>query len=277
MKKLLIIFCLLFSTAYAQTITGHPFVTTNTNTPALRPILVIIAGESNAGSQYALNTGLPTVDTQAFAHSFIYNNRTHTIQNLHIGTNDVLLHTGITDNSCHAFELEIALQTEANQTKFHAPVYFVKAGQGGSTIGQWQKGVGPFYYDTLLSRVNNTLAIMGGHPQIFLLWTQGINDGCSTVGCFTTWQTNTSTFFAQLRSDLSTYTVNILVPLFTEPGMGGIGFNAYYSNIAAVTSYMRVCDTYGATLANGFHWDTPGVNAVADILITQMLGMLSEY
>lgn len=278
MKKLLLIFAIVLPfCSLCQTITGRKFVTNNTNYPPVRPILIIIAGESNSAAQFGLNTGLPTVDTQAFANAIIYNNRTHSLQNLHVGVNNLLLHTGITDNSCHGFELETAIQATANTAQFHTPIYFVKAGQGGSTIGQWVKGSSPHYYDTLLSRVNTALGLIGGHPQIFLWWTQGINDACTTGGCLTTWQTNTTAFFAQLRSDLSSYTIPIIVPLFTEPSMNGVIYNPYYLNMAQTLQNVRVCDTYGATLANGNHWDSNGVSMVADLLIAQTLGMLSLY
>lgn len=100
-----------------------------------RRLLVIINGESNSGG-YALNSeALSSELLPRSAVQILDNTGLATWQDLDIGTNNLVGHSGLSNGSTHGFELELANRAETDSF-YNEPVYLVKTGQGGSTIAQ---------------------------------------------------------------------------------------------------------------------------------------------
>jgi hypothetical protein len=248
------------------------------------PILIVFAGESNSGGQ-AANSYATSGELAARNLKILNNTSLSAFDALNIGTNNLTGHLGLgyVSTTAHAWELELANQYDAGVFGDRV-VYLVKAGQGGTNISQWLPGatysaesssVEP--YATFIDRVSAAIPLVtsleGEAPDVYLFWSQGIND--ASTGDIPTWKSNTQTVFANMRSDLG-----ITLPIYSTQFQGMSGLTNINNAIATLSvSNYHVIDTTGAETAEvmdgaGIHWGYHGAKTVANNLITALLAAL---
>lgn len=162
--------------AIIMAITGRGKVSPPIDPPdSNAPKLIIFGLESNSGS-FAQNSDAFSSELLARAGIQILNNTTFLFEDLHIGVNNVIDHDGIPNGTTHSWELQLSNRVIAGDLT--APIYLVKAGQGGSKIADW--GTSGTYYIKLMQRVNAAVTLIeqatGQAPDITMFYTQGIND-----------------------------------------------------------------------------------------------------
>lgn len=214
--------------------------------------LYIPCGESNSGGG-ASNSILTAVDLLSQNHLKIWNNTTSTFQSLQIGTNNLISHTGLTNNATHGIERGLA--REVLNTLQWPEAYILKSGQGGSTIAQWSVGNASGYLSTLTSRYNaarSALTSQGFIVRPVVIWFNGINDAIAGTNP-TTWRTATQAHFAQIRSLMGSTT-----PIFMPQIMPT---NAAYTAINTEIATIDVADVNMWVLAtSGIAQDPNNVN-----------------
>lgn len=240
----------------------------NTRLSPKRVALIMFAGESNSGG-LGVNALASAGELAAQQYVRIFNPTTRTLQQLDIGTNNLIGHSSFPENATHGWELELANQAFA---RFADTVILVKCGQGGSTISQWVKGTTPMYYDTAISRINKTISLLkaeGKQVDMYLWWSQGINDAEASVSA-ATWATNTKKVFANFRRDLGSFPI-IMTRL--------IGSGNNYD--ATLTGTLKNRDdgifhiytpqsSVGDSLLDVKHWNYLGLKAVANRFLNVM-------
>ena len=240
----------------------------NTRLAPKRVALIVFAGESNSGG-LGVNALATAPELAAQQYVRIFNPTTRTLQQLDIGTNNLIGHTGLSANATHGWELELANQAFS---RFADTVVLVKCGQGGSTISQWVKGTTPMYYDTAISRINTTIALLkaeGKQVDLYLWWSQGINDGTAVVAA-ATWASNTKKVFANLRKDIGSFPI-----IMTQLISNGATYNA------TITGTLKNRDdgiyhiytpqtAIGDSLLDAAHWDYLGLKASANRFLNVM-------
>lgn len=193
--------------------------------------LFVPFGESNSGG-CGSNSILTAIDLLPQNHLKIWNNSTSTFQALQIGTNNLISHTGLTDNTTHGIERGLA--REVLNTLQWPEAYILKAGQGGSTIAQWSVGNASGYLSTLTSRYNaarSALTSQGFIVRPVVLWFNGINDAIAGTNP-TTWRTATQAHFAQIRS-LMGATTPIFMPQIMPTNAAYTAINTEIATIDA--------------------------------------------
>ncbi len=180
----------------------------------------------------------------------------------------------------HGMELELQ---NLIPTVFNGrTVYLVKAGVGGSSIGQWQYGTAN--YDTLITRVNNAIArlrAMRLTPVIVWWYSQGINDGISGTDP-DEWEGQTLALFQEFRRAYG-YVPVIMTQLIgdrvTYPDLDAL--DAKIVDMAAdkdlfIYRVQTPQGPIGATCADsietgGIHWEYLGMKAIANRMTTVMM------
>lgn len=242
--------------------------------------LFILAGESNSGGM-ASNSLLTADQLQPQSQVQIWNNTTSTFQPLQIGTNNLLGHTGITDNSAHGIERGLARDIRNGLNLPEA--YLVKSGQGGSTIAQWAVGDPSGYLATLTSRYNAANAALvsrGFTVRPVLIWMQGINDaGAGTP--VATWRTATQAHFVRMRTLMGS-TLPILFPLIMTDTAARIAINTEIVTIDNADSLLWSVPTSNVPNdpADQFHYTSSGYLAIAERTVDtfrQQHGLRGSY
>ncbi len=262
MRYLIIILLLFSSCAKGQRqVLG---INKNGRDQVTQPLLVLIPGESNAGGE-APNASA-TTDELLPRHLQILHNFRFVFQNLEIGENNNIGHVGL-DNTTHGMELGLANQYDDGDFNGH-PVYLVKAGQGGSTIGQWTSAGA--YFDTMRVRVQaaitKVIELTGQVPIVEVWCSIGINDriaGTST----STFKTAYKQFITDVRAMISTITgqTHIIPFLFTrfDSMPSNLAYETVFGQIASEVSDCYAVSTLGASiLGDGNHWDYSGFKTV---------------
>lgn len=239
---------------------------TTTLLPKYVPLFVFW-GESNSGG-FAQN-GLATApELAARPNTRIFNPTTRTFQSLDVGTNNLIGHAGLSDNASHGWELELANQAVSN-TKFKGDsIYIVKCGQGGSTISQWLPSTTPFYFDTAISRIKtafNLLRASGKQPQVFILYSQGINDAIANTST-SSWATSTITLIDNIRKAIGKAPVLITQLIGTDSDIPNYNTTISSSLINKKNGVYYIPtpqSTVGDSLRDVNHWDYLGIKAIA--------------
>lgn len=237
--------------------------------------LLLLAGESNSGG-LGFNSDLPLAELAPTSKVRIWNNDTNTgFDDLDIGTNNLRGHTDLTgvggiDTTRHGLERVFALRA-AHQ------VHLVKAGQGGSIIGQWAPADASGYYNTLVNRytlARNRLLATRYEVRPLIVWWQGINDtiaGNTGVG----WRNATVTHFNQLRTltgeNTPIFVMKIMSGQASFPGKELI--NAHIDLLPTLLSNVHPIDV---SAANGqvqgdfHHWTAAGLQTCGNALVDQI-------
>lgn len=232
------------------------------STPATR--LIVFTGESNSGG-IAPNASATGTELSSRSVVQIWNNTTGGFENLDIGTNNLLGHTGLTgsyDNT-HSWELELANLAAAGTIP--NPTYLVKTGQGGSVLTDW--GTGGSYYTTLKSRVDAAKAVLGSVNIIFF-YTHGINDRIAGTATGT-FKTRVQTHIANLKADYPGAKF-VMVKNMTDNG------NDLYNTVIqeiddADADFSSVSSSGAGVQGDGNHWTYSGQKQICDSFVTQML------
>ncbi len=267
--RLLIIFLLFSITAHSQRYVLGTLK--NGRDQVSRPELVILWGESNSGGKatnsFASGTELGTRTLQ------IFNNYSLRFENLLIGTNNLTLHTGLTDNATHGMEIGLANGYSSNNFSGH-PVYLLKVGQGGSTISEWETT--DAYYDTMRTRItlafNKVVELTGQVPLITVWGSLGINDriaGTSTG----TFKTAFKQFITDIRATIHTLTgqpSSIIPFLFTrfDSMSSNLAYETVFGEIDSEVSDCYAVSTSGAALLDSNHWEYSGFLSFVPSFIT---------
>jgi len=226
--------------------------------------LIIFNGESNSGG-FAQNNLLTAPELAVRSGVQIFNNTTlNTFDSLQIGVNNLVGHTGLTDNATHGWENGLANEVNLGRLSSHA--YLVKTGQGASTISQWN--VGGAYFNTFTSRVNAAKSLLSAQNYKTVIWyTQGINDATAGTS-IATWETSTIQHLANLRSIAGVDTpilITSLTPIYNPSWLVAIQDVISQTN----KTYLINTATIGADafLRDANHWDAQGMRLMASELV----------
>jgi len=230
--------------------------------------LIIITGESNSGG-YALNSELTNDKLIARPSVQILNNNTFQFEDLDIGTNNLIDHAGLGSTDTHGFENEIANSVEASNWNTDV-LYLIKTGQGASKIEDWE--VGGTYWTKFVQRVDEGLNIinnMGKIPVIYIFYSQGINDAIANTN-IETWKEATLNHFKKIRSYLG------FVPIIMTKFMSNYSsYNSAIDDLSQESGNYSVV-TSDASLRDANHWDSDGMDLVADRMITLSLQTVGQ-
>jgi hypothetical protein len=237
------------------------------------PFLFIIIGESNAGGQ-ALNSQLTAAELAASSAIKILNNTTLTsFDNLDIGTNNVVGHSGITVGTTHGLENEIMNYVKANTLTYGANAYMVKAGQGGATMLQFEVGNAAGYYATYLARINAAKSLLTGlgitRYKPIIIFSIGLNDiGANTTP--TDFLEKTKQFVANVRAPIGMGNV----PCITHDFLGfpnWTTYNAVHSQLLTIIPNLSIVTSNGISLKDVSHPDATGYKMIA----SKMMNLIS--
>lgn len=241
-------------------------------------VLIVFVGESNAGGKANYS---PATSTELTPRGLkIFNNYTQTFQQLLLGTNNLLLHTSLVDNATSGMEIGLANKYDSSSFGTHS-AFLLKCGQGGSRIADWQPSTTPHYYDTLTARLTTAVSLIrsstGNIPKIIIWYSQGINDMLDGKAA-ATWKADTKTFFANLRSSISTITGQTSVIPIIMTRFDSMPTNLTYETvIGEIDSEVSDCtaiSTSGATLIDINHWDYYGFR---NVVVQAMMTITATY
>lgn len=234
--------------------------------------LIVITGESNAGGRGSNSDA--TSAEKAKRTSYILNNVTLKLEQLQVGVNNTLLHTNFLDAlGYHGWEIQLANQVDSG-TFISAPMYFLKAGMGGSTISQWTVGNVSGYWDSLQKRMDTAITLLttlnqGRRPDIYIFYTQGINDILNGVDT-ATWRVATEAHFSKIRAKYGHVPIFMTyLPTF-QPGYPQ-DYNPVIDRIAAEMTEVYPIKTDDASKVDSAHWDYAGLKLVARRMIAALL------
>jgi hypothetical protein len=237
----------------------------NTKLNAIVPVVFFLIGESNIGGQ-ALNSQLTAAELAASSAIKILNNTTLTsFDNLDIGTNNVVGHSGITVGTTHGFENEIMNYVKADTLTYGASAYMVKAGQGGATMLQFEVGNGAGYYATYLARVTAAKSLLAAagitRYKPIIIFSIGLNDiGAGTTP--TDFLEKTKQFVANARAPIGMGNV----PCITHDFLGfpnWTTYNAVHSQLLDIIPNLSIVTSNGISLKDVSHPDAAGYKMIA--------------
>lgn len=230
-----------------------------------KPILFIINGESNSGG-YALNSQAPSNEIGQRDNVQILNNTTLLFETLNIGSNNLIGHAGMSNNTTHGMELEIA--NRRNNIPFYKKgIKIIKTGQGGSTISEWNTNGS--YYTTFKERIDAVKGIINLKDyKVFILFSLGINDAASGTN-INTWKSGVIQHFQNLRNEIGSGLIPIIMTEFQGMGNGGTQYNSFNTAIQEIAANPNVysVNTASAGLRDVNHWDYYGMKYVTGLIL----------
>jgi hypothetical protein len=236
--------------------------------PSLPHSLIVFSGESNSGG-YALNSAALPSELGGRGGIQILNNKTlSAFENIHISSpmdslnNTHVYHTGSNPwGARHGWELGLANMVDSGTLP--RPTFIVKTGQGGSSIIEWNPLAAGDFWNTFKSRVDSSISLLTAvnsgvpPPNIFLLYSQGINDHGNGVAV-ATWKANTKIHFANIRARYGT------VPIFiTYLPAAYATYNTAITEIASEIADCYPIQTSDLTPSDGMHWTYAGMKVIA--------------
>lgn len=228
--------------------------------PPISTPLIVFTGESNAGG-YALNSQALPAELEELPEVQILNNDTLLFEDLHIGVNNKLGHTGHEDSwyTTHGWELQLANNVEAG-VSFPNPCYLVKTAQGGSAIADWDPAYD--YWTWFQDRVDAAISLVrdatGREPTLYIFYSQGINDGIAGTN-INTWKTLTLAHFDKIRVKYG------FVPIVMTKFMNTYSaINTAIDQLVLLRPDLYAVNTSDATLRDANHWDYAGMKLVSD-------------
>lgn len=227
--------------------------------------LFVFIGESNSGGR-ANNADLTSGEKASRSGVQIWHNTSNVFQSLDIETNNLISHTGLTDNAYHGWENGLATKVEDNTLP--NPVYLVKCGQGGSLISEWDTG--DSYYTTMTSRINaaqSAITGLGKTYRMIVWYSLGINNLLASTN-EATWKAAVQSFFSNFRA---AYGSDIRI-IMTEFMTGNTIYNDSIQDIAAADVYTKSIPTDGIyALEDANHWNASGMKDMAAALVNETL------
>jgi hypothetical protein len=235
--------------------------------------LVVFNGESNSGG-FADNADLTAGELASRSGVQIWNNTSSAFQNLDIGTNNLISHTGLSDNVTHGWENGLCIGVETGQLP--NPVYLVKTGQGGSIITEWN--VGGSYWNTMTGRIDAAISAiegLGKTPVIVVWYTIGINDRIAGTN-EATWRTNVEAFISNFRTEYGA-SIPFIMPYFMTLTTGGganpnANFNDKVADIDAADPLVYTVSGEGG-LRDDNHWNGSGMKSLSERMVNVMKGL----
>ena len=228
-------------------------------------ILILSWGESNAGGA-APNASLTTTEANARADVQVWNVNTDVYQNLDIGTNNNLDHSGLTSAS-HGIENGIANAVAAGRF-VQSQVYFVQTGQGGALIDYFRPSF-QGWWEEAIARYTAARAALTGSVTLIPFFTIGIND--SDAG------TNVATFKTDLAARIAGWRAvfgsgqRIYLTTFNS---NHATFNTAITEVATADGNITLIatrDTGVEWQTDRNHWTYVGYKSLANALIDAAL------
>lgn len=234
---------------------------------ALRPINVVLAFVESNGGGVAVNAELTTAERAVRPAVKIFNPTAVALQSLDIDTNNLIGHTGLTDNATHGLENGLADLVERGQwPAFTGPLsgsaVLQKESQGGSTALQFQIGDASGYWSTFLTRWTALVALLkaqGYRPVANVFFTLGINDLAGATAA-ATYESRVQTILANIRSVVGPCKIGITQFMANHAG--------YSSNITTIIAshtdnFLLDGSVYPAGV-NADHWDNNFFRGIAN-------------
>lgn len=227
--------------------------------------LFIFNGESNSGG--IAENSLATADELSIQPRLqIWNNFENHFESLHVGVNNLLGHWVLEPwiNIGHGWELELSniIKTQyPNKT-----MYLLKTGQGGTTISQWDtSGV---HYKTMVNRIDSAMTVLRRQHrpiQVFVFYSQGINDILYSQLPDTVWQAKTQDHLNRIKALTGPDTRIVL----SQHMVNWTNYNMAMERICTNDSTGRTTFVSGvgaSTQSDGLHYDYYGMKTVCDRL-----------
>lgn len=231
--------------------------------PTITNPLFIFSGESNSGG-IANNTDASVLELSSRQQIQILNNNSLVFENLDIGTNNLIGHTGLEAYVATAHGWELGLCNEVAANKFNvSQVNLVKTGQGGSTIAEW--GTSSTYWNTFKTRVDAALAINPSFTPI-LWYTQGINDAILGTSV-STWKAATIAHLLKIRARYG----NDLPIIFPQFMPLYATYNTALNEIVASLGNIWTVQTSDLPLKDTNHWNYIGMKTMATRMVDKLL------
>jgi len=243
--------------------------------PTINPVypthkyLFIFNGESNSGGQ-ALNSEASPSELGIKSNVQILNNTTFAFEELNIGVNNTIGHTGISCCTMHGWELQLANRTAANTGFYGDTAFLVKTGPGGSKLQDCDVVCGA-YCDTSLNyigypyerirKADSLLSNYNVRKVIFL--SIGINDILNDTNNDSV-RVKMTRHITTMRAITRENTPVIITKFWPEK-------NRYNSAIDSVANYMGLSKVYTvdgtAELGDQYHWNYAGMKTIADRIL----------
>lgn len=241
------------------------------------PKLLLFVGESNSGGQ-VLNSNATPSELGPRKSVQILHNYSLQFQDLHIGENNLIGHTGLEGKEALFHGLELGIANKMDVGLFlQSPLYLVKCGQGGSKVICWKEGNvynGTYCWDTLVKRVDTAISLIqlgtGKNPQIIVFYTQGINDAIApTPTPVTTWKEETKDLIVRIRKRYGS-SIPFVITKFETP-IGPSIYNDYMDEIAGELPDIITVSTKGIEIQDEHHWSYNGMKTLSGIMINALL------
>lgn len=246
-----------------------------------RPVkyLLIMAGEGNSGGG-ASTAGLPSNDLLAYPEIQIWNNTSSVFQALQVGVNNLIGHTGLTNNA--SIGLERGLMRDMGRLGL-SNVYLLKSGQGGSTIAQWLTADASGYFTTFQTRflaARAAIEAQGFEVQPVLIWWQGTSDAAAGT-LAATWRTTTNTVLGQFRALIGANAPVFMYRLMTVAPNAATrtALNAEITTLAAADAnlYPVTVSSSAELLGDGTTYSAQGFVSAWNAFADEFLARLGAY
>jgi hypothetical protein len=229
--------------------------------------LIVFSGESNSGGQ-AQNVYATPDELKRKKGTFILNNAILKWENLDIGINNLIQHTGMQKpEEKHSWELQLSsLQEEG---RFAGPIYIVKTGHGGSLISQWKINTSfSNIFDARVKKAITTLNVKSD-PKFALFYSQGINDLISSQWDADEWEDATVDRFQYLRETYGDFPI-VMTKFFDITGKPVAELNAAIDNVCKRVGNCSAFETKGFPQDDKYHFSYLGQKRVADSMIANL-------
>jgi hypothetical protein len=239
-----------------------------------------MSGESNAGGR-ALNSASTAGELAPRSALQILNNTSLVLEDLDIGTNNLLGHTGLSSQETTEHSMELELANQAAQGEWYRDkIYLVKTGYGGSLIADWGNyGLETYAPNIFARRVANAMQLLdeAGVKYRPVIWmTVGINDAISGTNA-ETFKTKLVARISAMR-DLLGLSLPVFLTTFDAPMTERTGINTVIGEIAAADSNTFVISSSGfAVNADSIHWSYAGQKSMATAFKKSILAKAARY
>jgi hypothetical protein len=224
-------------------------------------LLLVFFGESNSGG-FALNSNATALELSRTKFVQIWDNTNNDgFENLDIGTNNLIGHTGLTNGATHGWELQFANKTRGGAFK-RQRIYLCKTGQGGSKVADWLNGNG--YWQTFITRTTGAMQQLPD-ASIYVCFSLGINDAIAGTNA-ATFYTNLTTLCGNIRTQLGS--VDILATGIMRNNSNYEAIDDKITEMAAANSWFKRIDIAGAGLRDSNHWNYEGMKLIADRMMS---------